>query len=55
VAETTCAYCGAEVEQLDAVEQDGLTFCSEECADEYTEDAALGVVVDVDVDGGDEE
>jgi hypothetical protein len=38
VAETTCAYCGAEVEQLDAVEQDGLAFCSEECADEYTED-----------------
>ena len=42
MAESTCVYCGAEVDQLDAVEQDGLTFCSEECADEYTEDDELG-------------
>jgi hypothetical protein len=55
VAETTCAYCGAEVEQLDAVEQDGLTFCSEECADEYTEDDELGDEDDEDEEGDAEE
>lgn len=38
MAERTCAHCGAEVDELEALEQDGLTFCSEECADEYEDD-----------------
>ncbi|MFN2431744.1 MAG: hypothetical protein ABR599_02800 [Gemmatimonadota bacterium] len=38
MAETTCAYCGEEVDETVGVEQDGLTFCSEDCADEYAED-----------------
>lgn len=36
--DTTCTNCGEEVDELEAVEQDGMTFCSEECADEYEED-----------------
>jgi hypothetical protein len=54
VTESTCAYCGTEVDELEAVEQDGLTFCSEECADEYTEDDELGEDEEGD-DEGDEE
>ena len=36
--ESTCAYCGEEVDEVEGLEQDGRTFCSEECADEYEED-----------------
>lgn len=36
--ETTCAYCGTDVDELEGLEQDGLVFCSEECADEYEEE-----------------
>jgi hypothetical protein len=36
--EVTCALCGAEIDELDAVEQDGVFFCSEDCADDYEAD-----------------
>ena len=36
--ETTCANCGADIEEGEGIQQDALTFCSEECADEYEED-----------------
>jgi endogenous inhibitor of DNA gyrase (YacG/DUF329 family) len=39
MAGVTCVYCGADVEHVDAIEQGELVFCSEECADEYREDA----------------
>ena len=37
--ERTCAHCGAELDEVLAIEQDGVTFCSEECADKFEEDA----------------
>ena len=36
--EITCARCGAQVDELDAVQQDGLAFCSDDCAEEYEEE-----------------
>ena len=56
MAGITCATCGSDMDELDVVEQDGLRFCSEECADEYTEDDEAGDEGDEDEeDGGDED
>jgi hypothetical protein len=33
--EATCDNCGADIEDLEAVEDDGHRFCSVECAYEY--------------------
>jgi hypothetical protein len=38
MADVTCVNCGEEVDEAEAIEQNGFIFCSEECADEYDEE-----------------